>query len=200
MSQLKNIMSIQQATPQPEKIYFDYACADLGVYITSSITKIEAKYKSKGLNNLSWLCGTRVSNTSEDCFTVQLIVSSNAIASRIKGAGYSYSIGDYSILVEYEYNGVDVKFNGSVMGSPNVGIPNCVNSLYIGAINNNGQITTNATAFSGDMYYLRASDANGYVFNFIPWKQGGTLYLKDTVSGNLVSPYYGNFYEADPNA
>jgi hypothetical protein len=72
--------------------------------------------------------------------------------------------------------------------------------MYIGAINNNGSITADSTAFSGYFYYWRASDANGYVCNIVPWLENDTYYVKDLVTNTLISPYYGYFDRDDSDA
>ena len=201
MSQQRNILMTAKATTQPEYVYFDVACCNTTKYVSNTFTKVVYKFRSAGVNNLSWGFGTRVSNTGDDCFTVQLIVNTTAIASRLRGSGYSYNCGSFANDIEYEYDGTNVKFNGVIMGSPGVGFPTCTHSLYIGAINNNGSITSSTTAFSGRFYRLTFYDANGIVYDFQPWKDSSNVMcIKEIVSGDLIYPYYGNFLEVDPNA
>lgn len=198
MSQERNILMLPKGSPQPQSLYFDNACFDTGKYITPSLTKIEAKFRVKLVNIPCWFFGTRNLNATGDRFTLQITGGSNSINNYIEESTFQNSVLTLHQTIEYSYDGSDIYINGALWDSPNMGFPTCGNTLFVGALNNNGSITTSGASFNGEFYYLRGYDGNGIIFEFIPWYENGVYYVKETISNTLISPYYGTFYGSDP--
>lgn len=188
MSQLKNIISIQQGgTPVPpytvlDHCYFNNSPVSLGFKLKNTTTLLKLSFTAQ---NSNWIFGARDYQTSSDRFTLQAATTTGIVTNNISGTTTT-SVSDLSSRMDYSYDGstITIVNEGNTYTSNDTrGFPNGNRNLVIGCIRNGGSIV-GSNYLKGYFWGLEIYEANVLAHNIIPIKDDNdVICLYDTVEG-----------------
>jgi hypothetical protein len=188
MSQLKNIISIQQGgAPVPpytvlDHCYFNNSPVSLGFKLKNTTTLLKISFTTQTTN---WIFGARDYQTASDRFTLQASTGVGIATNNIS-ATTTTNISDIDKRIDYSYDGstVSIVNNGETYTSTNTrGFPNGNRNLVVGCIRNGGTIVT-SNYLKGYFWGLEIYEANVLAHNIIPIKDDNdVICLYDTVEG-----------------
>lgn len=188
MSQLKNIISIQQGgAPVPpytvlDYCYFNNSPVSLGFKLKNTTTLLKISFTTQSAN---WVFGARDYQTASDRFTLQASTGVGIATNNIS-ATTTTNISDIDKRIDYSYDGstVSIVNNGETFTSTNTrGFPNGNRNLVVGCIRNGGTIVT-SNYLKGYFWGLEIYEANVLAHKIIPIKdENDVICLYDTVEG-----------------
>lgn len=188
MSQLKNIISIQQGgAPVPpytvlDHCYFNNSPVSLGFKLKNTTTLLKISFTTQAAN---WIFGSRDYQTSSDRFTLQASTGVGIATNNIS-ATTTTNISDIDKRIDYTYDGstVSIVNNGETFTSTNTrGFPNGNRNLVVGCIRNGGTIVT-SNYLKGYFWGLEIYEDYTLAHNVIPIKDDNdVICLYDTIEG-----------------
>lgn len=198
MSQLKNIMSIQQGGGLPytplDHCYFNNSPVSLGFKFTTDVTRLKVSFTAQ---NSNWILGARDYQTSSERFTIQA-GTTTSIATNNISATTTTNIGNLSSRIDYTYDGsvITIANNSNTYTSNDTrGFPNGARVVMLGSIRNGSTIQT-ANTLTGYFWGMEVDVNNVLAYNFIPVKDGSSVVcLYETVNGTFLYPSSGTLTE-----
>lgn len=188
MSQLKNIISIQQGgAPIPpytvlDHCYFNNSPVSLGFKLKNTTTLLKLSFTAQ---NSNWIFGSRDYQTASDRFTLQGATSTGVVTNNISNSTTT-TINDLSSRIDYSYDGsvITIVNDGNTYTSNDTrGFPNGNRNLVIGGIRNGGSIV-GSNYLKGYFWGLEIYEAGVLAHNVIPIKdENDVICLYDTVEG-----------------
>lgn len=188
MSQLKNIISIQQGgTPVPpytvlDHCYFNNSPVSLGFKLTDAVTLLKISFTAQ---NSNWIFGARDYQTSSERFTIQASSSGNGVVTNNISASTTTNINNLLSRIDYSYDGstVTIVNNENTYTSTNTrGFANGSRNLVIGCIRNGANIVS-SNYMKGYFWKLEIYEGT-LAHNIIPIRdQNNVICLYDTVAG-----------------
>lgn len=205
MSQLKNIISIQQGgTPVPpytvlDHCYFNNSPVSLGFKLTNTITLLKISFTTQ---NSNWVFGARDYQTSSERFTIQASSSGNGVVTNNISASTTTNINTLASRIDYSYDGstVTIANNENTYTSTNTrGFPNGARNLVMGCIRNGANIVS-SNYLKGYFWGLEIYENNVLAHNVIPIKDDNdVICLYDTIAGgDYKYPSTGTLQTEEP--
>lgn len=188
MSQLKNIISIQQGgAPVPpytvlDHCYFDNSPVSLGFKLKNTTTLLKVSFTTQ---TVDWIFGARDYQTAPDRFTLQASTGVGIVTNNISGTTTT-NISDIAQRIDYSYDGsvITIVNDGNTYTSNDTrGFPNGNRNLVIGGIRNGANIYV-SNYLVGFFWGLQIYEAGVLAHNVIPIKDDNdVICLYDTVEG-----------------
>lgn len=188
MSQLKNIISIQQGgAPIPpytvlDHCYFNNSPVSLGFKLKNTTTLLKLSFTTE---TVDWIFGARDYQTAPDRFTLQASTGVGIVTNNISGTTTT-NISDIAQRIDYSYDGsvITIVNDGNTYTSNDTrGFPNGNRNLVIGGIRNGANIY-GSNYLVGFFWGLQIYEAGVLAHNVIPIKDDNdVICLYDTVEG-----------------
>lgn len=188
MSQLKNIISIQQGgTPVPpytvlDYCYFNNSPVSLGFKLKNTTTLLKFSFTAQ---NSNWIFGARDYQTASDRFTLQGATITGVVTNNVSNSTTT-AINDLSSRIDYSYDGTTITIvnDGNTYTSNDTrGFPNGNRNLVLGCIRNGANIVS-SNYLKGYFWGLEIYEDYTLAHNVIPIKDDNdVICLYDTVEG-----------------
>ena len=204
MSQLKNIISIQQGgAPTPpytvlDHCYFNNSPVSLGFKLSNTTTLLKISFTTQSTN---WIFGARDYQTASDRFTLQASTGVGIATNNIS-ATTTTNISDISKRIDYSYDGsvITIVNDGATYTSSNTrGFSNGNRNLVVGCIRNGGTIV-GSNYLKGYFWGLEIYESGVLAHKIIPIKDdNNVICLYDTVEGgDYKYPSTGTILPEEP--
>lgn len=188
MSQLKNIISIQQGgAPVPpytvlDHCYFNNSPVSLGFKLKNTTTLLKLSFTAQ---NSNWIFGARDYQTASDRFTLQAATTTGIVTNNISGTTTT-SVSDLSSRMDYSYDGSTITIvneGNTYTSNDSRGFPNGNRNLVIGCIRNGGTIV-GSNYLKGYFWGLEIYEDYVLAHKVIPIKDDNdVICLYDTIEG-----------------